>query len=88
MAALRVAVASGGIRAGPKTPFQEVMSKSGSPASAMEGVSGIRVERVRVLIARTRSLPAWMLESPAAISTNMQVTRPAITSVIAGGVLR
>ncbi|MNX76282.1 hypothetical protein D3C86_1077850 [compost metagenome] len=58
-----------------------------SGVSAIGGRSGSRRLRCAVVTASARILPAFTLAMPAATSTNIIGTCPAITSVMAGGVL-
>ena len=46
-----------GVPAGTRTPFHEVASKRGTPASAIVGTSGITAERFALLTASARILP-------------------------------
>ena len=52
-------VMSAGNLAGPNTANHCSISALGTPASAKVGTLGIRGERFSLVIASTRSLPAW-----------------------------
>ncbi len=85
---LRRWTTSGGRLAGPNTPFHEVMSNSGTPASCIEGRLGRSLERSAVVTASARSEPALTWLSDAVMSTNIIEMRPPMMSVMAGGVER
>ena len=76
------------MRAGPTAPIQDSNSKPGRPASASVGSFGNSGVRVAEVMPSERILPSCKKPRDAATSTIMPVTRPAITSVMAGGVER
>ncbi len=51
---------SRGVRAARNTPSGAAMSNPGSTVSATVGTSGVRLERLDMLKASTRSLPVFM----------------------------
>ncbi|MGY3076084.1 hypothetical protein ACVWZZ_002455 [Bradyrhizobium sp. LM6.10] len=63
------------------------MSKSGTPASCIEGRVGTSDERSLVVTASARSALPWTWGRPVRISTNIIETRPPMTSLSAGGEL-
>jgi hypothetical protein len=63
------------------------MSKSGTPASCIDGSCGINGERSLVVTASARSAPPLTCGMPVSTSVNIMVIRPPITSLSAGGEL-
>ncbi len=63
------------------------MSKPVTPASSMVGNSGNSALRLRRVDANGRRVLAWMCDRLVVKSLNIIDTRPARTSVIAGGAL-
>lgn len=63
ISAFRRATVSGGVPAGASTPNQVPMSKPFKPASSSVGTSGSAPERLPVVTASARSLPALMCGS-------------------------
>src|SRR5262249_23544692 len=78
---------SEGAPAGAKIAAQESMSKPLTPASSSVGSSGMRVERLSRVTASARSLPALTCGKAVVRSANIIDTRPASTSLRAGGTL-
>src|SRR5678815_5652054 len=77
-----------GVPLGAYTACQDDISKSLMPASAIVGVSGDSGERVAVVTASSRSLPALTSGIPAVSWSNMNVTLPPATSCLACKVRR
>ena len=80
----KVAAISCGSAAGPKMPYHEVTSKPGSPVSATVGTSGSAGERVAVVTASGRSLPALMCGSTGVMVSNDIRIWPPSRSVASG----
>lgn len=72
-----------GVFAGAITPAHATTSKPGRPASETVGNSGKATERLRLVTANPRSLPAFTCGSIDATLLNIRCTRPAVRSVIA-----
>src|SRR5947199_7416458 len=76
-----------GVAAGANSPNQVTTSKPGTPDSATVGTSGNTDHRCLLVTARSFTLPPLTWPSAAGPS-NVYWTRPAIRSVIAGGLPR
>src|ERR1700687_5307582 len=63
------------------------MSKSGTPASCIDGRFGTSGDRSLVVTASARSALALTCGKPVSTSVNIMVMRPPMTSFIAGGEL-
>ena len=81
------AMNSGGVPAGANRPAHESMSKPLTPASSIVGSSGKSAERLIRVSASARSVPALTCGIPVERSANIIETRPASTSLSAGGTL-
>src|SRR5450432_3964037 len=73
-----------GVAAGARMPNQATVSYPGKPDSCTVGTSGSSGERVRVVTASGRSLPAFTSGSAGGKLTNMAATCPETTSFSAG----
>jgi len=71
------------VPAGAQSPFQNVYSKPGMPASAMVGVPGSRLERCALLTPSTTTRRSRMCGSASVMVLKVKVRRPAIVSCIA-----
>src|SRR5207253_8858280 len=76
---------SGGVPAGANTPCQEPTSNPATPDSASVGTSGATDERLAVVTASARSLPAFASGHAVVILSKVIATRPPTTSCSAGG---
>ncbi|MNV94695.1 hypothetical protein D3C71_1895130 [compost metagenome] len=65
-----------GVPLGAKMPNHEPASNPGKPFSATAGTSGSERERLALVTASARSLPAWMCEITDGIVANMNWMRP------------
>jgi hypothetical protein len=65
---------------GAKKPNHEPASKPGKPRSATVGTSGMERERLTLVTAMARSLPAWMCWITEGMVANMNWMRPASRS--------
>src|SRR5207253_8074722 len=76
---------SDGVPAGAKTPCQDPTSNPATPDSASVGTSGATDERLAVVTASARSLPAFASGHAVVILSKVIATRPPTTSCSAGG---
>jgi hypothetical protein len=77
-------VTCAGVPAGTNKPYQNEISYSGSPASAMPGTPGTSGVRLRLVTARARSLPACTSGRTEGGVANESCVSPASTDCTAG----
>ncbi|MNS52612.1 hypothetical protein D3C72_853330 [compost metagenome] len=73
-----------GVAAGARMPNHVPISKPFRPASSMVGTSGSTLERLAVVTASARSLPALMCGSTGVSVSKDMVTCPPSRSVVSG----
>ena len=83
MSALTFRMMSGGVFSGMNRPYQDEMSKPGTPDSCMVGNSGASAERLADVTARPRALPLRACCSSEPVVLTIASMRFAIRSFIA-----